>query len=93
MPIARFFPRRATTRDLVFLSTPSLWPQSYFKVIPLHIIAFTTVPGDGSEPANFGLCRYPDLVVRVTVKVDAVTSLQVTIQQRSAKNQSCSRWG
>jgi hypothetical protein len=25
MPIARFFPRRATMRDLAFLSTPSLW--------------------------------------------------------------------
>jgi hypothetical protein len=25
MPIARFFPRRATMRDMIFLSTPSLW--------------------------------------------------------------------
>ncbi|HVX09954.1 MAG TPA: hypothetical protein VHC22_02015 [Pirellulales bacterium] len=24
---------------------------------PSHLIAFTTVPGDGCEPANFGLCR------------------------------------
>jgi hypothetical protein len=24
-----------------------------------HIIAFTTRPGNGCEPANFGLCRYP----------------------------------
>lgn len=24
-----------------------------------HIIAFTTRPGRGCEPANFGLCRYP----------------------------------
>ena len=26
---------------------------------PSHLIAFTTVPGDGCEPANFGLCRRP----------------------------------
>lgn len=31
----------------------------HFHVLPVHIIAFTTVPGDGSEPANIGLCRYP----------------------------------
>jgi hypothetical protein len=24
-----------------------------------HIVAFTVVPGEGSETANFGLCRYP----------------------------------
>jgi hypothetical protein len=29
------------------------------KVSPLHIVAFTTVPGDGSEPANIGFCRFP----------------------------------
>jgi hypothetical protein len=27
---------------------------------PRHLIAFTTVPGDGCEPANFGLCRRPE---------------------------------
>jgi hypothetical protein len=26
---------------------------------PVHIIAFTVQPGEGSEPANFGLCQYP----------------------------------
>ena len=26
---------------------------------PLHVIAFTTLPGPGCEAANFGLCRYP----------------------------------
>ncbi len=30
-----------------------------YKVVPTHVIAFETVPGDGCEPANFGLCRYP----------------------------------
>ena len=33
-------------------------PYSY-SVAPQHIIAFTTVPGEGSEPANFGFCSYP----------------------------------
>lgn len=28
-------------------------------VMPEHVIAFSTQPGDGCEPANFGLCRYP----------------------------------
>jgi hypothetical protein len=36
---------------------------NFFKVAPLHIIAFTTIPGDGSEPANFGLCRFPEFVL------------------------------
>jgi hypothetical protein len=26
---------------------------------PVHIVAFTVFPGDGCEPANFGLCKYP----------------------------------
>lgn len=30
-----------------------------FSVVPEHVIAFETQPGDGCEPANFGLCRYP----------------------------------
>src|SRR6476646_641503 len=34
MPIVRLFPRRATMRDLVFLSTPSLWSlHPYLPVI------------------------------------------------------------
>ena len=33
MTIARFFPRRATMRDLVFLSTPSLWAQHPFAPV------------------------------------------------------------
>jgi hypothetical protein len=34
MPIARFFPRRATMRDRIYLSTPSLWPlYPYLPVI------------------------------------------------------------
>jgi len=30
-----------------------------YRVVPKHLIAFETFPGDGCEPANFGLCRYP----------------------------------
>lgn len=34
MPIANFFPRRATMRDLIFMSTPSLWSHHpYLPVI------------------------------------------------------------
>ena len=33
-------------------------------VIPLHIIAFTTWPGEGCEAANFGLCCYPKSIER-----------------------------
>ena len=33
-----------------------------YRVISLHIIAFTTVPGDGSEPANIGFARFADAV-------------------------------
>ncbi len=33
--------------------------ERHFSVPPSHVIAFETFPGDGCEPANFGLCRYP----------------------------------
>jgi hypothetical protein len=32
------------------------------SVLPLHVIAFETEPGDGCEPANFGLCQFPRAV-------------------------------
>jgi hypothetical protein len=31
----------------------------HLQVRPTHIVAFETWPGEGCEPANFGLCRYP----------------------------------
>ena len=31
-------------------------------VLPLHVIAFETEPGDGCEMANFGLCQFPSEV-------------------------------
>lgn len=36
--------------------------RASYPVKPLHIIAFTTFPGDGCEPANFGLCRYSESI-------------------------------
>ena len=36
--------------------------ERFLHVAPLHVIAFTTIPGEGSEPANIGLARYPDSV-------------------------------
>src|SRR6185369_17210109 len=29
------------------------------EFVPQQVIGFCTVPGDGCEAANFGLCRYP----------------------------------
>lgn len=34
----------------------------YVRVPPNHIIAFPTLPGDGSEQANFGLATYPETI-------------------------------
>ncbi len=36
--------------------------DGHYPVAPLHVIAFETQPGDGCEPANFGLCRYPAFI-------------------------------
>jgi hypothetical protein len=33
-----------------------------YCVAPKRLIAFSTWPGDGCEPANFGLCRYPGTI-------------------------------
>ncbi len=34
--------------------------ESSFVIAPIHIIAFSTWPGEGCESANFGFCKYPD---------------------------------
>jgi len=31
-------------------------------VYPSHLIAFEAMPGEGCDPAGFGLCRYPEFV-------------------------------
>ena len=35
---------------------------THYTVIPKHLIAFSTWPGDGCEQANFGLCLYPGTI-------------------------------
>jgi hypothetical protein len=37
--------------------------EYWARVPPTHLIGFTIQPGDGCEPANFGLCRYPKSVI------------------------------
>ena len=36
--------------------------QSYQRVRPLRLIAFTAWPGEGCEQSNFGLCKFPAVV-------------------------------
>lgn len=33
-----------------------------YPVSPLHIVGFSTWPGEGCEPANFGFCRFPAFI-------------------------------
>ena len=44
----------------------------HVHVKPSHIIAFTVDPGEGCEPANFGLCQYP-------------TAMDVSVQGRTRR--------
>jgi hypothetical protein len=46
----------------VSLSEKSRGVRRELDVLPLHMIAFETEPGDGCEEANFGLCQYPSEV-------------------------------
>jgi hypothetical protein len=43
-------------------------PRNSYPVAPIHLVAFSTCPGDGCEEANFGLASYPG-----TIKVDGKT--------------------
>ena len=36
--------------------------EQYFRIPPERVIAFSTQPGEGCEPANFGLCSYPAFI-------------------------------
>jgi len=36
--------------------------EHHYRVAPTHVIAFGTLPGEGCESANFGLCRYPAII-------------------------------
>jgi len=42
-----------------YIERPADGGSYSYKVAPTHLIAFETLPGDGCEAANFGLCRYP----------------------------------
>jgi hypothetical protein len=47
---------------------------SAHRVAPLHAIAFSTLPGEGCEQANFGFCKYPAVISsqkrRLVTKMD-----------------------
>ncbi|KKL77515.1 hypothetical protein LCGC14_2034150 [marine sediment metagenome] len=43
-----------------YIERPATGNRRYhYTVAPTHVIAFETLPGEGCEQANFGLCRYP----------------------------------
>jgi hypothetical protein len=48
--------------------------ERWAQIAPEHLIAFTVYLGDGCEPANFGLCRYPKTIIdngkRIRTKLD-----------------------
>jgi hypothetical protein len=47
-----------SVRWLLIQARGSLIRKSYhYDVMPSHVIAFDTQPGDGCEPANFGLVQ------------------------------------
>jgi hypothetical protein len=46
-------------REYVERPAKELGHRYHYDVLPTHVIAFETEPGDGCESANFGLCRYP----------------------------------
>jgi len=62
-----------------------------YNAAPSRLIAFTTSPGDGSEPANFGLCRYPRFIEnrigkRVQTKLPTGWSWQSFCKTQYASN-------
>lgn len=59
--------------DKLVQDDPNLWlliqagrylvrKHTHYQVNPIHVIAFSTYPGDGCESANFGLCLYPKTI-------------------------------
>ena len=43
-----------------YIERPASGGGTYgYNVAPTHVVAFETLPSDGCEAANFGLCRYP----------------------------------
>lgn len=62
LPSCRASPPRA---GCSFKPEPISRRAATIITFPQHVIAFTAQPGDGCEPANFGLCRYP-----ATIQID-----------------------
>jgi len=48
---------------LIQANQPIQHDDYVYHVAPKRLFAFATSPGEGSEPANFGLCRYPSMVM------------------------------
>ncbi len=42
-----------------YVEQPAEGGSYSYNVAPTNLIAFETLPGDGCEAANFGLCKYP----------------------------------
>jgi hypothetical protein len=62
-------------------------PPYHHDVFPDHLFAFNTIPGDGSEPANFGLCHFPASIVILDRQVSPLR------RQRLQTNLSGWSWG
>lgn len=62
----------------------------HVTVAPTHLIAFVTCPGEGSEAANFGLCRYPAAVPVSRGKATLRTKLSGWSWQSFCKTQYAS---
>jgi hypothetical protein len=62
----------------------------FFKVPPLHIVAFTVMPGPRSEPANFGLARYPEVITVEELKKQVHTNLSCWSWNSCSKTQYAS---
>ena len=57
-------PSEDPNRWLLIQASQSVEHKGFgYRVIPRRILAFCTWPGEGCEPANFGLCRYPRTTV------------------------------
>jgi hypothetical protein len=55
--------REGPYRWLLIQATQPIERDGYtYDVAPKRLLAFKTSPGEGSEPANFGLCLYPAAV-------------------------------
>jgi hypothetical protein len=61
-----------------------------YSVAPLHIIAFTTIPGEGSEPANIGFCSYPNSILSPRDKRRIRTNLTGWLWRSFCKTQYAS---